>query len=157
MIDLKQIEEDLKQAMKIKDAVALGTLRGLKTRVQNEQVAKISRGAGSASGGRETLTEDEIFALVKSEIKKRKEAAESFKAGGRSDAYEKELAEVKILEKYMPTQLSEEEIGKMAEEIVSANSFTAQDFGKAMGMLKAKVGNTADGALVAKILKERLK
>jgi len=156
MLSLFQIESDLTVAIKAKNQLAMDTLRGLKVRLQNERIAKMSRGAGSASGGND-LTEAEIIPLIKSEIKRRKEAAEGFTAGGRAEMAEKELAESKILEKYMPEQLSERDIVKMIDEIIAQNSFTAADFGKAMGVLKAKVGQNADGALMASLLKEKLK
>jgi uncharacterized protein YqeY len=156
MLSLSQIESDLTVAIKAKNQLAMDTLRGLKLRLQNERISKMSRGAGSASGGND-LTEAEIIPLVKSEIKRRKEAAEGFTAGGRSEMAEKERAESKILEGYMPAQMSEQDIVKTIDEIIAQNSFSAADFGKAMGMLKGKVGQSADGGLMAKLLKERLK
>ena len=133
MLSLQQIESDLTLAMKAKNQIAVDTLRGLKVRLQ------IS------------------MALVKSEIKRRKEAAESFTAGGRPEMAEKELAEAKILEGYMPEQMPEADIVKIIDEIIAQNSFIAADFGKAMGMLKSKIGQSADGALMARLLKEKLK
>jgi uncharacterized protein YqeY len=147
MISLKQIETDLVTAMKAKDAVAVDVLRGLKTRVQNEKVSKI----------KDELSEDEILALIRSEVKRRKEAAAGFEQGGNAEAAQKELKEAEILQKYLPAQMSEEAVIKLADEVLSAGAFTAADFGKAMGALKAKAGNSADGALLAKVLKEKLK
>jgi uncharacterized protein YqeY len=147
MISKQQIEADLITAMKAKDQLSVEVLRGLKTRVQNEMISK--------APGVE-LSENDIIALVKNEVKRRKESANTYTTGGRAELAEKELAEAKVLEKYLPEQMSEEEIGKIIQEVLSANTFTAQDFGKAMGQVKAKVGNNADGALVAKILKEKL-
>ncbi len=147
MLNLSVIENDLVLAMKSKDQVAIDTLRGLKTRIVNEQVAKMN----------DALDESGILALVKSEIKRRKEAAESFVAGGRQEAGEKELKEASILEKYLPPQMSEEQVVKAVEELLASGNFTASDFGKAMGVLKARVGSSAEGSLVAKILKEKLK
>jgi len=146
MISLPQIESDLVQAMKAKDSAAVDTLRGLKVRIQNEKISKMK-----------DLSEEEIVALVKSEIKRRKEAAESFTAGGRKEMAEKELAEAAILEKYMPRQLSEQELSQAIDAIIVKNNFVAADFGKAMGQLKSQVGQSADGALMAKLLKEKLK
>jgi uncharacterized protein YqeY len=146
MISLQQIESDLTAAMKAKNQLAVDTLRGLKVRLQNEKISKMR-----------DLTEVDVIALVKSEIKRRKEAVESFTAGGRSDMAEKEQAEAKILEGYMPAQMSTQEIVKIIDEIITQNSFAAADFGKAMGKLKAQVGNLADGSLMAKLLKEKLK
>ena len=156
MVSLQQIETDLITAMKAKEQLAVETLRGLKTRIQNEKVAKMSRGAGSASGGKD-LSESEIIALIRSEVKRRKEAAESFKSGARNELMEKELQESVILEKYLPAQMPEAELSAIIEKTVSENSFTAKDFGAAMGKLKAQLGDRAEGALLAKLLKEKLK
>jgi len=146
MLSLKQIETDLVAAIKAKDRIAADTLRGLKTRIQNEQIAKIKE-----------LEESEILALVKSEHKRRKEAAESFNQGNRPELAEKELKEAAILEKYLPAQMSEAELNGLIEKIIVENGFAAKDFGKAMGLLKAQAGNAADGSLIAKLLKEKLK
>ena len=155
MLSLQQIETDLTTAMKAKDQIAVDTLRGLKVRLQNERISQKSRGAGSGSAG--DLAESDIVILVKSEIKRRKEAAESFTAGNRPEMAKKELLEAEILQKYLPEQMSEAALSALADEVISKNNFTAQDFGKAMGVLKAKVGNSADGGLMARILKEKLK
>ncbi len=146
MISLQQIESDLVVAMKAKDPIAVDTLRGLKVRLQNEKIAKMHE-----------LSDEEMVALVKSEIKRRKEAAESFTTGGRAEMAEKELTEASLLEKYLPAQMSEQELSVLIDQIISENNFAAADFGKAMGMLKSKVGQTADGAVMAKLLKEKLK
>jgi len=146
MLSLQQIESDLTAAMKAKNQIAVDTLRGLKVRLQNEKISKMR-----------DLEEADIVALVKSEIKRRKEAAESFTAGGRAEMAEKELAEAKILENYMPAQMSEQELSKIIDEVIAGNSFTSADFGKAMGALKSKVGQSADGGLMARLLKEKLK
>lgn len=147
MISLKQIETDLITAMKTKDQIVVDVLRGLKTRIQNERVTKMVA----------ELSEDDILALVRSEIKRRKEAAAGFEKGGNTVSQNKELKEIEILQKFLPPQMPEEEIAKMAEEIIVSGGFTAADFGKAMGMLKARAGTNADGAIVAKILKSKLK
>ncbi|MBI5530423.1 MAG: GatB/YqeY domain-containing protein [Candidatus Doudnabacteria bacterium] len=147
MISLSQIEQDLVSAMKAKEQVAVEVLRGLKTRIQNEKVAKTKA----------ELDEAEILALVRNEVKRRKDSAEAFVSGGRQELADKELMEAKILEKYLPAAMPEEDIAKIAEEIIAANSFTAADFGKAMGQLKAKIGTAAEGAIMAKVLKEKLK
>jgi uncharacterized protein len=146
MVSLQQIESDLVSAMKAKDQIAVDTLRGLKTRIQNQKVSKMA-----------DLSGEEIEALVRSEVKRRKEASESFKTGGRMDQSDKEMEEAGILEKYLPAQMPEEQIAAIVEEVISSNSYTASDFGKAMGALKVKAGSSADGAVLARILKEKLK
>ena len=147
MISLQEIETDLKEALKARNQIAADTLRGLKARIQSVQ---------TSAAGSHALAEEELVALVKSEIKRRKEAAESFTAGSRPEMAAKELQEAQILEKYLPAQMSEVEISQLLDSVIAEHSYTSADFGKAMGMLKAKVGQSADGSLVAKLLKEKL-
>lgn len=146
MISLNQIETELKESMKTKNQLLVEVLRGLKTRIMNEQIAKSKE-----------LAEEEILVLIKSEVKRRKEAAESFKNGNRPELAEKELTEASFLEKYLPPQMSEADITQLVDAIISENNLTAKDFGKAMGLLKVKVGQSADGSILSKILKEKLK
>ncbi len=147
MLSLQQLESDLISAMKARDSLTTNTLRGLKARIQNEQVAKMVP----------ELKAEEIVILVKSEIKRRKEAAESFTQGGSTERAEQELKEAAILEQYLPPQLSEEQIAAAISTMITENNFTAKDFGAAMGKLKATLGQSADGAVLAKLLKEKLK
>ncbi len=151
MISLTQLEEDLKQAIKNRNQEMVDALRALKTRIQNEKIAKLG-----AAEGREISLED-LVALVRSEIKKRKESAEAFQKGSRPEMAEKELKEVVILEAYLPAQMPESEIVKIINELLENNAYTSKDFGKAMGELKTKAGQAADGATLAKLLKEKLK
>ncbi len=146
MVTLQQLEADIVTAIKSKDQIKVDTLRGLKVRLQNEKISRMA-----------DLSEDQMVSLVKSEIKRRREAAESFSAGNRAEMADKELAEAKILQAYLPAQMSEAEILAAIDQVVAAGGFTAADFGKAMGAVKAKVGQNADGAVVAKLLKEKLK
>lgn len=146
MLNLQQIETDLVTAMKAKNQLAVETLRGLKTRVQNEQISKMK-----------DLAEADIIGLIRNEVKRRKEAAQTYTTAGRQELADKELAESLILEKYLPAQMPEAELAKLIDEAISQNNFTAADFGKAMGKIKAQVGDRADGAALAKLLKEKLK
>lgn len=152
MLNLSQIESDLTLAMKAKNQTAVDVLRGLKTRIQNEQISK-----ATAADGKKELSETDVVALIRSEVKKRREAAAAFSSGGRSEMAEKELAEAVILEKYLPAQMSESDLSALIETVVTQNNFVAKDFGQAMGKLKAQVGDKADGATLAKLLKEKLK
>lgn len=146
MVHLSQVESDLTSALKARDTVTVSVLRALKTRIQNEHITRMKE-----------LSESELFSLVQSEIKRRKEAAESFVAGGRSDLAEQELRESDVLVKYLPPQVSESEIASFVENLIAEHSLTTADFGKGMGLLKAHFGNSAEGAVLSKILKEKLK
>ncbi len=156
MVSLSQIEQDLTAALKAKDQLKVDTLRALKTRITNEKIAKMSAKGGSPKG-RKDLEESDIVVLVRSEVKRRKEAAASYKEGGRPELEAKELSEAGILEQYLPQQMSEAQLSEIIDKEIAENNFTAKDFGPAMGKLKAKVGLLADGAMLAKILKEKLK
>ncbi len=145
MVNLAAVESALQTAVKSRDQIAADTLRALKTRIQNEQISKGSE-----------LSEADILTLVMSEAKRRKEAATAFRDGGRNEAADKEEAELKVLGAFLPEQVGEDEIAKIIDEKSSANGWTAKDFGAAMGQLKGHFGNTADGALIAKLLKEKL-
>jgi len=141
-----KINEDLQSAIKAREQIVVDVLRGLKARIQTQEKAK-----------GEDIGEEDAIKLVFSEMKRRKESEESFAAGGREEMAEKEKKEAKILEQYLPKQLSEEELGGIVGKVIEENGFIAKDFGKAMGMLKVKVGVKAQGAVLAKILKEKLK
>lgn len=145
MLNLSEVEVALQNAVKARDQIAADTLRALKTRIQNEQISKGSE-----------LSEADVLSLVQSEAKRRKEAANAFREGGRAEAADKEEAELKVLSVFLPEQVSEEEITKVIDAKIAEAGWTSKEFGQAMGALKAHFGNTADGALVAKILKEKL-
>lgn len=147
-MNLSQIETDLKQALKDRNQLKAETLRGLKSRIQSEL---------TKPGAKEEISEAEIFALVRSEIKKRRDASEAFLKGSRPEQAEKEQAEAEVLSAYLPAQMPEGELKTLIEKTVSELSATAADFGKVMGKLKAEVGDKADGAMLAKLLKETLK
>ena len=103
------------------------------------------------------LLEDEVLEIISSEIKKRKEAALLFEKGKRMDLSEKERAEAKILEKYLPEQLSEEEIKKLAREIIEKMGIKEmKDVGKVMAELMPRVKGRTEGGLVSKIIRELL-
>jgi uncharacterized protein YqeY len=144
MVSLSSIESDLQAALKQRNQMAADTLRSLKTRIQNEKIAQ----------GKD-LEEKDILALIRSEVKRRKEAAEAFNKGGRSEMAQKEQDELSVLEQYLPAQLSEDQVTEKVESLIQANSWTATDFGPAMGKLKAEFGDSADGAVIAKILNDR--
>lgn len=146
MLNLQEVEAALQGAVKARNQVAADTLRGLKTRIQNDQIAK----------GKE-LSEADILSLVQSEVKRRREAAEAFRNGGRNEAADKEEAEARVLTPFLPPQASEEEIARAIDEKMADNSWTVKDFGSAMGLLKQHFGNSADGAVISKILKTKLK
>jgi len=146
-----QLNEDLKNAMRSKQELELSTLRMLIAALKNK---KIALGGGTNV---EELTDEQFIETVASEMKKRKDSKEAYEQGGRQDLADKEMAEVKILEKYMPAQLSEEEIEKTVRDIVAAmGELTPADFGKVMGQAMGKLKGKADGGKVTEMVKKVL-
>ena len=144
-----QLAADLKAAMLARDAFLSDTLKGLKAAILNEEIAKNKREEG--------LSNDEIEVLFAREAKKRNEAAELYDQGGNSEMAEKERKEKTIIERYLPEQLSEDELQKLVEQAISdTNANSMQDMGKVIGAVKAKAGNSADGSLIAKLVKNAL-
>ena len=142
----EQVIADLTEAMKAKDELKTSTLRMLKAAIMNYEV----------SGADMTATDEVVVDLVKKGIKQRKEAAEGFEKGGNKESSQKELDEIKILEKYMPEQMGEEELKKIVQETIQQMSASPQDFGKVMGAVIGKVKGKADGGTVNRIVKELL-
>ena len=138
--------QDLKEAMREKDILRKDTITMLRASIL--QVEKDSQ---------KTLDESEIHAIVAKEVKKRKDSMNEYEAAGRTDILDNLNKEIEVLTKYMPVQLTREEI----EDLVSLAVFESQatspkDMGKVMGMLKSKTAGKADGKLVSDIVKEKL-
>jgi len=142
----KQINEDLKNALKQNDTIRLSCLRMLKTAIKNMQVEK-----------RRDLKEDEIQAVISTMIRKGREAAEEFRKGGREELARKEDQEIAIYYTYMPKQLTEEEIEKTLSEIISEISAKGlKDLGKVMGEAMARMTGKAQGKEISRIAKKIL-
>lgn len=143
------INADLKTAMLARDEFVTTTLRGLKAAILNEEVANGARDEG--------LGDEAIEQLIARESKKRDEAARLFEQGGNQASADKERAEKELLAKYLPAQLSEAELSAMVDEAVAEiKPEGVKDMGRVIGAVKARAGNSADGALVARLVKERL-
>lgn len=144
-----RIEADIKSAMLSREQFIVETLRTVKGVILNEEVAKGVRDAG--------LDDASIESLLAKEVKKRHEAAELFEKGGNSESAKKELKEAELLQAYLPKQLSEEEIKSVIDSVISeTGASSAGQMGQVIGGVKAKVGNQADGALVARLVKQML-
>jgi uncharacterized protein YqeY len=143
----EQIANDFKQALKQRNEAVVGTLRMVSTAITNAEIAKM----------REKLTEEEVLKLIKSETKKRKEAILDYRKGGREDLALKEEGELKILEKYLPEQLGEEEISKIVRKVIEEIKPSGPgDFGKVMKVVAAEIGGRADGKTVSEMVKEEI-
>ncbi len=145
----ERINADLKTAMLARDSFAVETLRGAKAVILNEEVAK---------GLRETGLEDTVIEqLLAREVKKRDEAAGFFVQGGNQESADKELKQAEILKNYLPTQLSEAEVQILVDEAIETiKPVGAADMGKVIGAVRAKTGNSADGAMIARLVKTSL-
>jgi uncharacterized protein YqeY len=147
---LKQrITDDIKAALLGGDRFVGETLRNLKAAILNEEVAQNKRDEG--------LDDMTIEQIIAREVKKRTESIKMYDQGGRADLAENEQKEIDVIKVYLPQQLDEAEVRAIVEAAVQqlgANGMS--DMGKVIGVVKSKVGNTADGALVAKLVKEAL-
>lgn len=144
-----QIDQDLKVALLAGDKTLATTLRGLKSAILYVEVAKGVREQG--------LPDDEIIAILTKESKKRQESADLYAQGGNAEKAAAELAEKQAIAKYLPAQLSEDETRKLVESTAAElNATSPQAMGQVIGAVKAKAGPAADGALIAKLVKERL-
>lgn len=140
------IQQDLKQAMLARDEITVSTLRMLLSELKYAEVRK-----------GETLGESEVIGVIQKEIKKRREAAEGFRKGGREEQAQKEETELVVLEKYMPLQISDEELTKIVEEVINnLGATTMQDMGKVIGEVMAKVGQGAEGSRVSALIRQKL-
>ncbi|MBI2039787.1 GatB/YqeY domain-containing protein [Candidatus Microgenomates bacterium] len=143
---IDQLQSDLKQAQLDRDEVKVVTLRLLLSEIHNLEIQK---------GG--NLTDQDAIQVAQREVKKRKEAAEGFRQGGREDQAQKEEAEEKILQAYMPAQLSNEELTKLVQDSINElGAKSLDDMGRVMGLVMGKVAGRADGSVVSNIVKERL-
>lgn len=150
MSNLKDtINADLKTAMIARDTVRTQTLQGLKAAILNEEVAKKVRDEG--------LDDASIEQIIAREVKKRDEAAGLYDQGGNAESAAKERTEKEILAVYLPKQLTEAELSELVDTVVETMQPSGmQDMGKVIGAVKAQVGNAGDGALIAKLVKEKL-
>jgi uncharacterized protein YqeY len=141
-----QIIKDMTEAMKSRNELTLSTLRMLKAEIMKYEV----------SGKDMEATDEVVIELIKRSIKQRKEAAEGFEKGGNKASAQKELDEIKILEKYMPEQMSEDQVKEIVKQTIDEMSAGPSDFGKVMGAVMCKVKGQADGNIVSKVVKDLL-
>lgn len=145
---VEKISADLRDAMKASEKTRLMTLRLLVAQITNQKIALKT----------ENISDEEVQKVIQREIKKRKEAQESFATAGRSDDANREEAEKKILEAYLPQQMSDEDLKKIVLEVVTvAKEQGAIHAGKITGMVLAKVKGLADGGRVKQVVEKVIK
>jgi len=143
----KQIEEDYIRSFKDRNELAVLTLRQLKTALANAAIAN----------KREALTEADVVKIFKTEVKKRREAIELYRQGGRPELADKEQQEVAIISKYLPAELSSEQISVVVDQVIGElQTSSAKDTGRVMAAVMAKLQGQADGSVVSKLVKEKL-
>ncbi len=141
-----QIDNDLKLALKSGDKFTLSVLRMLKSEIINE----------SRKGSLHTLTDDEVLKVIKKGVKTRKDSIEEYKKYGKLDTANELAKEVDILNKYLPQEMSEEEIIRVVDEVFEElKPSSMKDMGNLMKVISSKITN-ADMSLVSKIVKDKL-
>lgn len=144
-----QIDNDVKAALLGGDRFRADVLRGLKAVILNEEVAQNKRDEG--------LDDATVEQLIAKEVKKRLDSVQQYTAAARPELAETEAAEAKILEEYLPEQLSEEDIKVAIDDTIGELGVSGpQAMGQVIGAVKAKLGNTADGGTIARLVKEAL-
>ncbi len=149
MVLKEKISSELAPALKSRNDFRAQTLRFLLASIHNREIEKRGKGDG------EDLTEEEIIGVLSRETKRRKEAAEIYKKGGRPELESKELEELKIIKEFMPPEMDESEIKKIvsgAIQMVGAKD--EKDFGRVMGEAMKQLKGRAESSLVNKIIKE---
>lgn len=147
---LEKINSDLKKSMQEKDELAVSVLRLLISSIRNKEISL-------RSGSQVDLKDEQVAEVIKAEIKKRNDSIDIYRQGGREDLAGKEEKEKIILEKYLPPQMSDEELEKIVAEIVaSAGEVSEKDFGRIMGQVIAKTKGQADGNRINVIVRKIL-
>jgi uncharacterized protein len=143
---LETIDRDLKDSLRAKNEVKLGTLRMLKSDIMYEKAR-----------GTEDLSEEKVIEVLMRSAKKRKEAMHEYTKAGRKDLADKEAAELVIIELYLPTQMSEQELSQAIDtKLKELGEVSKKDFGKIMSALMKDLKGQADGAMVKKLLTQKM-
>lgn len=143
----QKVMEDMKAAMRAKDAVALEALRAIKSAILLAQTESSSK----------DLSEKDELKILQKLVKQRRDSAQIFTEQNRADLAEPELNQAKIIEKFLPEQLSEEEITAVVKQVISdTGAASMSDMGKVMGAANAKIAGRADGKTISTIVKREL-
>ena len=143
----EKIQSQMTDAMRNKDQLRLSVLRMMKTAVKNKEIDKMK-----------PLDENEVMAVLNTLVKQRKDSVEQFRNGGREELAQKEEAEIKIIEEYLPAAASDDDIRKaIAEAVQETSAASMKDMGKVMKAALARLaGKSADGSRVSQMVKEKL-
>ncbi len=143
-----KIMDEMKTAMRAKDTIALEALRAIKSELLLAQ---------TATGTKEEITEDEEIKILQRLVKMRKDSASIFATQNRPDLAEPELAQIAVIEKFLPAQLSEEEVEAIVAKIIAETGAVGiASMGKVMGLASAQIGGQAEGKTISAIVKKLL-
>ena len=142
----ERLQQDLKNAMKTKDNVTRDTIRFLMSSLKQIEVDE-----------RRELSDEDIVKIIQKSIKQREDSMQQYKNAGRDDLYEQEFAGVEILQKYLPKQLSDEELEVVIADIIKkVNATSIKDIGKVMGLAIKQTAGKADGKRINAVVKKLL-
>ncbi|MEK2643878.1 GatB/YqeY domain-containing protein [Bdellovibrio sp. BCCA] len=142
-----KLAADVKAAMIAKDSAKLGALRMLQAAIKNREIDMRP----------DPITPDEVLGVIKKLVKQRKESIEQFSQAGRQDLVDQETAELKVLEVYLPAQMSREQIEALVTQVIAAlGAKTVKDMGPVMKEVIAKSGGAADNKVVSEVIKSKL-
>jgi uncharacterized protein len=142
----EKLDEDLKSAMRAKDALRMNTVRGLKSAIKYREIELMK-----------PLDDAGILGVVASEIKRRRDSVEQYRAGNRPELAEKEEAEIRILQEFLPQQLTPAEVEAKVDEVIArVGAKGPKDMGGVMKALLPEVQGRADGKVVSELVKRRL-
>ena len=148
MSALDNLTNEIKEAMKAKNALALEALRAIKSAVLLQKSE-----AGAADG----MTDDQEIKLLQKLVKQRRDSAAIFRKQNRADLAEPEEAQAEIIARFLPEQLSEQEVGKVIESIITQlGASSMKDMGKVMGMASNQLAGKADGKTISTLVKQKL-
>ena len=146
-----KIDKSLTDALKNKDQDRTLTLRSIISQKKQKEIEKRTQ-------DKKNITDEDMILILNKMVKQRRESIELYKQGGRQDLVDKETKELKIIQEYLPEQLSEEEIKEICEQAINnLKASSLKDMGKVMGIIKSKYKGTVDLSIAGKILKDKLK
>jgi len=145
----KKLQEELKQSMLAKNELRTSVLRLLLSAINYYEIQK--GGAGYVA------TDEDVLSVIQKEAKQRRDSIAEFEKAGRQDLVDKEQKELKILQTFLPEQMSEDEVRSIVEQTISeTNANSIQDMGKVMGALTGKLKGKADMSLVSNLVRQKL-
>jgi uncharacterized protein YqeY len=148
----QKLMDDLKASMKSGDKLRTGCLRMLRSKVLEREVALRPK-----KGADYELDDEEALQVISTYAKQRKDSIESYRAGGREELAAREEAELKIIEEYLPARMSEDELGRIVDEVIAdCGATTPKEMGQVMKGVMARVRGQADGKMVNAIVRRKL-